>query len=147
MPRAADLPSPSAISRKTPDWPIRCSSSPSRGAPRSSPVERPPERRLPVARLLAAVLLVATAACASRGPMRAAHEAERRSDFDSAVVAYTAALRAHPQNRTARIALQRVRLRASQEHYVRGRRLAAAERHEEAAVELQLAAELNPTDA
>ena len=79
--------------------------------------------------------------------MRAAQQAERRSDFDTAVVEYTAALRAHPENRTARLSLQRVRLRASQEHYLRGRRLAAAERHEEAAVELQLAAELNPTDA
>ena len=32
-------------SRKTRDWPIRCSSSPSREAPRSSAVARPPEAR------------------------------------------------------------------------------------------------------
>ena len=38
-------------------------------------------------------------------------------------------------------------MRASEEHYLRGRRLAAAERYEEAAVELQLATELNPTNA
>ncbi len=42
--------------------------------------------------------------------------------------------------------LDRVKMRAGQEHYFRGRRLAATERHEEAAVELQIATEFNPAD-
>jgi general secretion pathway protein D len=59
-------------------------------------------------------------------------------------VEYTKAVRARPDDRTARLALDRARLRASQEHYFRGRRLAAAERQEDALVEFQMAAELNP---
>jgi len=78
--------------------------------------------------------------------MRRAEQAERRSDYDRAVVEYTAALRRNPDNRGARLALDRVRVRASEAHYLLGRRLAATERYQEAAVELQLATELNPTD-
>jgi general secretion pathway protein D len=92
-------------------------------------------------------LLVLVGGCAARSPLRAGQEAERRSDFDRAVIEYTNAVRANPDDRTARASLERVRLRASQEHYHRGRRLAAAERYDEAAIELQLATELNPTDA
>jgi general secretion pathway protein D len=79
--------------------------------------------------------------------MRLAEQAERRSDYDRAVVEYTNALRRNPDNRAARLALDRVRVRASEAHYLLGRRLAATERYQEAAVELQLASELNPTDA
>jgi general secretion pathway protein D len=109
-------------------------------------VARPHERRCGGAFLIALVLAGA-AACASRGAVRAAQRAERHGDFDRAVVEYTNAVRSNPDNRTARQSLDRVRLRASQEHYVRGRRLAAAERYEEASLELQVATELNPTDA
>jgi general secretion pathway protein D len=79
--------------------------------------------------------------------MHAGVQAERRSDFDRAVVEYTTALRADPDNRSARQALERVRMRAAEDHFFRGRRLAAANRDEEAAVELQLATELNPTNS
>ncbi|MGH9372796.1 MAG: hypothetical protein ACRD15_14820 [Vicinamibacterales bacterium] len=79
--------------------------------------------------------------------MRTGNQAERRGDLDRAVIEYTNAVRANPGDQTARLALDRVRIRASQEHYLRGRRLAAAERYEEAALELQLATELNPTDS
>ena len=99
--------------------------------------------------LLAAALLAAAAAagCATHGALRSAERAERNQEFDRAVIEYTNAVRLNPANRNARLGLQRVKLRASQEHYLRGRRLAAAERYEEAALELQLATELNPTDA
>lgn len=73
--------------------------------------------------------------------------AERAGDFDRAVVEYTSAIRQKPDNRGARMGLERVRMRASQDHFFRGRRLAAADRFEEAMVEFQLASELNPTDA
>lgn len=93
---------------------------------------------------LAAALLMA--GCATSGTFRAGERAEQARDYDRAVVEYTKALREHPDRAATRTALERVRLRASQEHYFRGRRLAAAEKHEEALVEFQLAAELNPTD-
>ena len=108
---------------------------------------RPPEARLSLALTGLALLLSGAAGCASKGPMRAAEQAERRSDYDRAVVEYTNALRQDPDNRTARLSLDRVRMRASENHFFRGRRLAAAGRDEEAAVELQLANELNPTNA
>ncbi len=94
---------------------------------------------------LLAVLLAG--GCVTAGALRAGQRAERAQDFDLAVVEYTKAVRANPNDRTARAALERARLRASQEHFHRGRRLAAAERHEDSLVEFQLAAELNPTDA
>jgi len=92
---------------------------------------------------LAAVL---AGGCATGAALRAGERAERAKDFDRAVVEYTNALRANPDDHNARLALERVKLRASQEHAFRGRRFAAAERYEEALVEYQLASELNPTD-
>ena len=78
--------------------------------------------------------------------LRNGQRAERADDFDRAVVEYTKAVRANPDDAEARTALDRARIRASQEHYFRVRRFAAAERYEEAVAELQLAAELNPTN-
>jgi general secretion pathway protein D len=85
--------------------------------------------------------------CATSSAYRLGQRAERGQDFDRAVVEYTKAVRAKPDDRTARLALERARLRASEEHFLRGRRLAAAERHEDALVEFQLASELNPASA
>jgi general secretion pathway protein D len=85
--------------------------------------------------------------CATNAALRAGEKAERAQDFDRAVVDYTAAVKAQPDDRNARGALQRARIRASQEHFFAGRRLSAAERHEQAVVEYQLASELNPSDA
>ena len=65
-----------------------------------------------------------------RDPRRSTGRA--RADYDRAVVEYTKALRADPDDHNARLALDRAKMRASQEHYFRGRRLAATERHEEA---------------
>ncbi len=94
---------------------------------------------------LAASLLVA--GCATSSTFRAGERAERAQDYDLAVVEYTKAIRASPDDRTTRLALDRARIRASQEHYFRGRRLAASERYEDALVEFQLASELNPVAA
>lgn len=87
------------------------------------------------------------AGCASGGSLRTGEQAERAQDYDRAVVEYTTAVRQRPTDTTARLALERVRLRAAQEHFSRGRRFAGEERYEEAVVEFQLASELNPTDA
>ncbi|HXI28745.1 MAG TPA: hypothetical protein VNG89_09985, partial [Vicinamibacterales bacterium] len=76
---------------------------------------------------LAACLLLSlgAAGCASSAALGHAHDAERRQDYDLAVVEYTKALRQHPDNTEARLALERAKLRASQDHFNRGRRFAA----------------------
>jgi general secretion pathway protein D len=97
----------------------------------------------------AIVLAVAAAwlpACATTG-MRAGRQAERVQDYDRAVVEYEKALRAHPDDYTARLSLQRVKLRAAADHDQRARHLAGTGKLEEAVVELQIAAELNPASA
>ncbi len=97
-------------------------------------------------RLLAAGLAVLAAACATSGLNRA-RQADELRDYDLAVARYTAVLRTSPNNVEARQGLERAKLRASQEHFARGRRLASQGRYDDAALELQLATELNPTDA
>jgi general secretion pathway protein D len=77
--------------------------------------------------------------------MRSARNAELLQDYDLAVVEYNKVLRQRPDDRAARQSLERVKLRASQEHYARGRRLSAVGKIDEALVEYQLASELNPT--
>jgi general secretion pathway protein D len=83
----------------------------------------------------------ATAAALSRG-----RDAEQRQDYDRAVAEYTAVLRESPNNTDARVALERSKLRASQDHFSKGRRHAALGRFDEALVEYSLAAEFNPTN-
>ncbi len=107
-------------------------------------VTRPAGIRRYAACCLAAALL---SGCATTNALRRGQGAERAGDFDRAVVEYTRAIREKPDNRSARQGLERVRIRASQDHFFRGRRLAAAERFEEALIEFQLASELNPSDA
>jgi general secretion pathway protein D len=89
---------------------------------------------------------IALAACATSGALRSGRNAELAQDFDRAVVEYTRALQQDPGNRDARMGLQRTRLRAAVDHFSRGRRHHALGRLDEALVELELAAELNPGD-
>lgn len=97
------------------------------------------------ARAAACLLLLAGAAgCATSGAFRDGLRAERRDDFDQAVVAYTQAAIEHPEDVEIRVALQRARLRAAEDHFARGRRLHGLARYDEALVELQLAFDMNP---
>ncbi len=96
--------------------------------------------------LLSAALAAGLAGCASATSLHVAQQAENAQEYDRAVVEYTKAVRENPNDKFARAALDRVKLRSAQDHTVRGRRLVALERYEEAVVEFQLAAELNPTD-
>lgn len=98
-------------------------------------------------KLAATAFAVVLSGCASAASLHVAQEAENAQEYDRAVVEYTKAVRANPNDRFARAALDRVKLRAAQEHTARGRRLVALDRYEEAVVEFQLASELNPTDA
>jgi general secretion pathway protein D len=99
-------------------------------------------RRL--ASLLVACLLLAS--CASSGALQTARLAEQQQDYDLAVAEYMKAARARPDDRSIRLALDRAKLRASQEHFNRARRHLATNRTEEALIEFQLAAELNPAN-
>jgi general secretion pathway protein D len=83
--------------------------------------------------------------CAASGALRRGESAEYRQDYDLAVVEYTKALRLRPDDSTTRLSLDRAKLRASQDHFMRGRRLSATGRLDQALVEYELAAELNPS--
>jgi general secretion pathway protein D len=93
--------------------------------------------------LLVAGALVA-GGCAAATANRRGGEAERRQDYDQAVVEYTKAVRLHPDDTEARLGLERARLRAATDHFQRGRRLAATGKLDQALVEYELASELNP---
>lgn len=110
------------------------------------PVPANPLARLSLA-ALAATLVLSLSACASTGSLRAARGAESTQNYDVAVAEYAKLLRDNPNDREARLGLERSRLRASQDHFSRARRDAAAGKIEESMAEYQLAAELNPGNA
>lgn len=93
-----------------------------------------------------ALLLTLAGGCASSA-LRQAQTADLARDYDLAVAKYMQALRSDPDDRDALLGLDRAKLRASEAHLARGRRLNTLGRYEEAAVELQLASELNPANA
>ncbi len=116
-----------------------------------SPSPAVPERRSScrsrAACAAALILCLAAAGCAAATAFRHGREAEQRQDYDRAVVEYTKALHLRPDDTGARLALERAKLRASQDHFQRGRHLASVGKYDQALVEYQLAAELNPTSA
>ena len=67
-----------------------------------------------LARTLAVTLALAmmAAGCVTTG-MRAGQLAEQGQDYDRAVVEYTKVLKEHPDNREARLSLDRAKLRAA----------------------------------
>ena len=84
--------------------------------------------------------------CATSSALRRGGDAERRQDFDFAVVEYTKAVRENPDNLNARLALDRAKLRASEDHFNRGRRFAAIGKLDQALIEFETASELNPSN-
>ena len=104
---------------------------------------------VPLTKRTAAALILATAlsGCATTNSMQAGRRAEDQQDYDRAVAEYTAATKKDPNNRTLQLSLERVRLRAAQDHFTRARRLEATGKLDEALVEYQIAAELNPGSA
>ena len=79
------------------------------------------------------------------------HRPARRPDWPNRVRTTTApssstrkVLKEDPDNRDARLSLDRAKLRAALDHYNRGLRLRNGGRLDEALVELQIASELNP---
>ncbi|HXU80514.1 MAG TPA: secretin N-terminal domain-containing protein, partial [Polyangia bacterium] len=93
------------------------------------------------------LLALALAGCATSAAYRAGQRAERREEFDRAVLEYSKAAQASPDNMEYKRALERARLRASQEHAFAARRLAGRALYKEALDELRLALDLNPESA
>ena len=79
------------------------------------------ERRTRTSALGLCLALAAGCATAAGPGLRAGERAEIARNYDLAVVEYTKAVRANPDDDNARLALDRARLRASQEHAFRGR--------------------------
>jgi general secretion pathway protein D len=98
-------------------------------------------------RLAGFLLAVALAGCATSSAFRLGEKAERRRDYDQAVLEYSKALKNDPDNVHYRTSLERARLRASEEHARSGRRLLARGLHKEALDEFKLALDLNPDSA
>src|SRR5687767_2330654 len=134
MPRAARRRSSSASCARTSA--CRTPASPSR-SPRERTLSRRSDtglRRL-VAAAGAALVLAGVSGCATPSSMRAGRAAERLEDFDRAVVEYEKALRARPDDMTARLSLQRAKVRAAAFHDQRARHLAGTGKLEEALIE------------
>src|SRR5258707_12450074 len=126
-------------------WPIR--TSPSRSLAvlmLSVPHPGTESRRRNLAAFLALCLFAG--GCAASGALRRGSDAEHRQDYDLAVVEYAKALRLRPDDGNTRAALERSKLRAAQDHFTRGRRLAATGKVDQALVEYQGAAGLNPSN-
>jgi general secretion pathway protein D len=101
-----------------------------------------------VALSLVVCFAVSLAGCATGGAsLKAGSQAERRFEYDRAVIEYSNALKQRPNDVDLRNALERVKLRASLEHFAKGRRLAGTGKLEEGMQELQVAGELNPSNA
>jgi general secretion pathway protein D len=90
--------------------------------------------------LLAAIL----SGCATSAAFRAGSHAERREDYDQAILQYSKALQEQPDNLTFRKSLERAKLRGSEEHAASAERLIARGLYKEALDELRLALDLQP---
>src|SRR5262245_20085908 len=117
-------------------WPTANSCSRFHAVSMSSPIlliRETSRWRRPAGFALAASLFVA--GCATSAALHRGADAEHRQDYDRAVAEYTQALRLNPDSTDARGGLERSRLRASQDHFVKARRLSALGRLDEALVE------------
>jgi general secretion pathway protein D len=93
----------------------------------------------------ALLLAVALVGCATSASFRAGERAERRQDYDAAVLAYSRAVKDDPDNAQYRRSLGRARLRAAEAHIRSARRNATRGEYKEALEEFRLALDLDPT--
>ncbi len=97
---------------------------------------------------IAGLLLVAVGtltACATYRYGRRATDAIKAENWDAAVYYYLEALAHDPGNVHFKMALQRARLKAGEEHFRRGMRFKEVSELERAQAELELAVQLDPT--
>ncbi len=97
---------------------------------------------------VAAALCLATslAGCSSYQSYRKAEIAEQEKNWDQAVLHYMDAVDREPENLGYRAALLRSKIRASQEHFEKGKQFRDAGVLERAVVEFQQATQLDPTN-
>src|SRR4029450_10560402 len=102
-------------------WPIRSSPSQFPAVLMLLPTRPVAERlaRLRTAAALVAVCLL-VGGCAASSAAQHGRDAERLQDYDLAVVEYTKALKLKPDDVNVRLALDRAKLRAAEEHFQRG---------------------------
>jgi general secretion pathway protein D len=90
------------------------------------------------------LLLLFLSGCASKKAYHSAERSMRRLNFDAAVVDYSKAVALDPGNTTYSVALERARLKASAEHFEKGKRYYKAHQYELAIAEYQQTLILNP---
>jgi len=95
-------------------------------------------------RLALALASLGLVGCATSGAFRAGERAERRGDYDRAVLEYAHAAQLDPQSAEKREHLKRARLRGSDAHLFAARRLLTRGQTKEALDEARLALDLNP---
>lgn len=95
-------------------------------------------------RTLALLMAIALAGCASSSAFRRGERAERRREYDRAVIEYAHALKLSPDSSEYRQALERARRRAAEVHAGSARQLSARGMHKEASDEMRLALDLVP---
>lgn len=95
-------------------------------------------------RALALLMAIALAGCASSSAFRRGERAERRREYDRAVIEYAHALKLSPDSSEYRQALERARRRAAEVHAGSARQLSARGMHKEASDEMRLALDLVP---
>ncbi len=94
-----------------------------------------------IAIVVACVLL---AGCAAQQAYRRAETDSRRDNWDPAVLGYSKALALDPGNTRYSVALERAKLKASAQHFEKGKRYAAAGQWDLAVAEYQQTLLLNP---
>jgi len=103
--------------------------------------------RNPSVRFLApCLLLVALAGCSGYRNARQAEIATQQGKWDEAVLQYIKALEVDPDNIGYKANLLRAKIKASQDHFERGKRYQAAGVVERALIEYEQAVQLDPTN-
>ncbi|HPR65467.1 MAG TPA: secretin N-terminal domain-containing protein [Thermoanaerobaculia bacterium] len=96
--------------------------------------------------LFVTLTLTLLIACSSHQAFREGQKAEDRENYDRAVAKYLEALAKDPSNARYKVHLERVRLRASQAHFERAKKLVLAEQYQAAILEFQMAVQFDPTN-
>jgi general secretion pathway protein D len=96
--------------------------------------------------MVLAALALTMFGCTSFRAWEEAQHYEELEQWDQAILAYERALEIDPKNVRYRMALQRAKLEASRAHFDKGKDLLAAGHFEMAALELQIATRLDPTN-
>jgi tetratricopeptide (TPR) repeat protein len=102
-------------------------------------------RSLVRAVMIGLALAALAGGCATQKGISQARQSDELRDYDTAVARYSKVLREHPGNQEAQLGLERAKLRASEAHLLRGRRLFQIGKYDDAVLELQIASDLNPT--